>query len=158
MTVVPKRDIGGLKGKFGAWQVKANTTVWANNTIALPKRHSTVGSDRKKRKCSQLSNEKANEQTCYVKRPKVSAECQGQMGAIDGHNHYRQSGKGGTASLEKVCVTRDTKDRIFINTTGWVLINAYLAKKKIEWGGIPKKTSAEVQGAIALALINNQWL
>jgi hypothetical protein len=118
----------------------------------------TVGSDRKKRKHSQLGNGKANEQMYHVKRPKVSAEHQGQMGVIDGHNYRRQSGKGGTASLEKVCVTRDTKDRIFINTTGWVLINAYLAKKKIEWGGIPKKTSAEVQGAIALALINNQWL
>ena len=44
-TVVPKRDVGGLKGKFGAWQAKANAIVWANNTIALPKRHLKQGRD-----------------------------------------------------------------------------------------------------------------
>jgi hypothetical protein len=117
----------------------------------------TVGSDRKKRKHAQLGNGKVNEQIHNVKRPKVSAECQGQMGAIDGHNCRRHSGKG-TASLEKVCVTHDTKNRIFINVTGWVLINVYLARKHFQWGGIQKKTSAEAQEAVALALINNQWL
>jgi hypothetical protein len=118
----------------------------------------TVGSDRKKRKYTQMNNGKVNEVIYHVKRPKVSAEHQGQMGAIDAsHNYRRQSGKG-TASLEKVCVANDTKDRIFINMIGWVLINVYLAKKHFEWGGVPKKTSAEVQEAIALALINNQWL
>jgi hypothetical protein len=66
----------------------------------------------------------------------------------------------GTASLEKACVAHDTKDRAFITVTGWALINVCrcLAKKYFQWGEIQKKTSAEVQEAIALALINNQWL
>jgi hypothetical protein len=120
----------------------------------------TVGSDRKKKKHTQLSNGKVNEQIYHVKKPKVPAECQGHMGAIDGHNchnYRRQSGKG-TASLEKVCVTHDTKNRIFINIIGRVLVNVHLAKKHFQWGGIQKKTSAEAQEAIALALIKNQWL
>ena len=87
----------------------------------------TVGSDRKKRKYTQLSDGKVRVDTYHVKRPKVSAEYQKQMGAVDGHNFRRQSGRG-TASLEKVCVTRSSKDRIFINIVGWVLINMYLAK------------------------------
>ena len=116
----------------------------------------TVGSDRLKRKYTQMSDGKVRVDTYHVKRPKVSAEYQKQMGAIDAHNFRRQSGKG-TASLEKVCVTYNSKDRIFINIVGWILINMYLAKKYFEWGGHPKKSSGEVQEAIALALINNQW-
>ena len=135
------------------WRCTGNMVVTCVHTGGC----NTVGSDRKKRKCTQMNNGKVNEVIYHVKRPKVSAEYQGQMGAIDGHNYRRQSGKG-TGSLEKVCVTNDTKDRIFINMIGWVLINVYLAKKHFEWGGIAKKTSSEVQEAIALALINNQWL
>lgn len=88
--------------------------------------------------------------------PKVSAEYQAQMGAIDGHNFRRQSGRG-TAALEKVCVTRRSKDRIFINIVGWILVNIYLALKYFVWAGEAKKSSAEIQEKIALALINNQW-
>ena len=78
------------------------------------------------------------------------------MGAIDSHNFRRQSGRG-TKALEKVCVTRNGKDRVFINMVGWILTNIYLCKKHFEWSGEEKKSSQEVQEAVALALINNQW-
>ena len=77
------------------------------------------------------------------------------MGAVDGHDCRRQSGKG-TASLEKVCVTRDTKDRIFISIVSWVLINIFLLQKFFLWGGKAKKSPGELQEQIAMALINNQ--
>ena len=76
------------------------------------------------------------------------------MGAIDGHNYRRQSGKG-TVSLEKACVTRNTKYRIFISISPWVLINIYLLQKHFTWGGEAKKTPGELQEAIAMALIND---
>ena len=116
----------------------------------------TVGSDRVKRKYHQLQTGVVNVERYHVKRPKVSAEYQRQMGAIDGHNFRRQSGRG-TTSLEKVCVTRNSKDRIFINIVGWIVVNLYLAKKYFEWGGSPERSTAEVQEAIAFALIKNQW-
>jgi hypothetical protein len=47
------------------------------------------------------------------------------MGATDGHNYRRQSSKS-TLPLEKVCVTRNTKDRMFTSVVSWVLINIYL--------------------------------
>ena len=79
------------------------------------------------------------------------------MGAIDSHNFRRHSGRG-TAALEKVFVTRSTKDRIFINVIAWVLVNICLAMKYFVWGGEQMKSSAEIQEAVALALINNQWV
>ena len=60
--------------------------------------------------------------------------------------------------LEKVCITRHTKDRVFINVVSWVLINVFLAKKYFVWGGEERQGSAEVQEAIAKALIHNQLL
>ena len=114
-----------------------------------------VGSDRTKRKYVQMSTGKINTTTYHVKRPKVSSEYQHRMGAIDGHNYRRQSGKS-TGSLEKVCVTRNTKDRIFISIISWVLINIFLLQKFFLWGGEEKKSPAELQEAIALALIENQ--
>ena len=104
----------------------------------------TEGSDRVKRKYTQLNTGKVNVETYHVKRPKVSSEYQSRMGAIDGHNNRRQSGRG-TAPLEKMCVTRNTKDRIFISIVSWVLINIYLIQKHFLWGGADKKSSAELQ-------------
>ena len=52
--------------------------------------------------------------------------------------------------LEKVRVTRSKKDRIFISI--------FLAKKIFVWGGDDQQSAAEVQEAVAKALINNQWL
>ena len=116
----------------------------------------TVGSDRKKWKFIQMSDGKVHAEVYHVKRPKVSSEYQDKMGAIDAHNFRRQSGRG-TASLEKVFVTRSTKDRVFINVVGWILVNLSLAAKYFVWGGEQKKSSGEIQEAIALALVNNQW-
>ena len=116
-----------------------------------------TGSDRVKRKYSQLNNGDVRQESYHVKRPKVSSEYQQQMGAVDAHNFRRQSGRS-TAPLEKVCVTRRGKDRVFINIVGWILVNIYLAKKYFIWGGEEKKSASEVQEAIAMALINNQFL
>ena len=55
-------------------------------------------------------------------------------------------------------MTRNGKDRVFINIIGWILINIYLAKKFFMWGGEDRKSAAEVQESIAMALINNQFL
>lgn len=116
-----------------------------------------MGSDRKKRKYHQSRDGNVNVETYHVKRPKVSSEYQPQMGAIDGHNFRRQPGRG-AASLEKVCVTRSAKDRIFINIVGWVLVNIYLATKYFVWNGEARKSLAEVQEKVAMSLVNNQWL
>ena len=91
-----------------------------------------TGSDRVKRKYSQINDGRVRIETYHVKRPKVSSEYQQQMGAVDAHNFRRQSGRS-TASLEKVCVTRNGKDRVFINIVGWILVNVYLAKKHCMW-------------------------
>ena len=116
-----------------------------------------TGSDRKKRRYTQLSDGNLRIVDYSVKRPKVSAEYQQRMGAIDGHNFRRQSGRS-TEPLEKACVTRNTKDRIFISVVSWILVNIFLAKKHFVWGGADMQSSAEVQEAIAKALIHNQWL
>ena len=116
-----------------------------------------MGSDRVKRKYAQMSDGKVNSTNYHVKRPKVSSEYQSKMGAIDGHNYRRQSSKS-TLALEKVCVTRNTKDRIFISIVSWVLINIYLLQKFFLWGGEAKKTPSELQEQIAMALINNKLL
>ena len=113
------------------------------------------GSDRTKRKYTQMSDGKVHATPYHVKRPKVSSEYQTRMGAIDGHNYRRQSGKS-VGSLEKLCVTRNTKDRIFISIVSWVLINIYLLQKFFLWGGKAKKSPGELQEQIAMALINNQ--
>ena len=55
-------------------------------------------------------------------------------------------------------MTRNGKGRVFINIIGWILINIYLAKKFFMWGGEDRKSAAEVQESIAMALINNQFL
>ena len=112
------------------------------------------GTDRKKRKYIQMSDGKLTSTAYHVKRPKVSSEYQTRMGAIDEHNYRRQSGKG-VGSLEKLCVTRNSKDRIFISIVSWILINIYLIQKFFLWGGEAKKTAAELQEQIAMALINN---
>ena len=114
-----------------------------------------VGSDRVKRKYTQMSDGKVNVTTYHVKRPKVSSEYQQQMGAIDSHNYRRQSCKSVT-SFEKVCITRNTKDRIFINVVSWILINIFLAQKYFIWQGEEKHSPAELHELIAMALINNQ--
>ena len=116
-----------------------------------------TGSDRKKRRYTQLTDGNLRIEGYSVKRPKVSAEYQQRMGAIDGHNFRRQSGRS-TLPLEKVCVTRSTKDRVFINMVSWILINIFLAKKFFVWGGYDQQGPTEVQEAVARALINNQWL
>ena len=116
-----------------------------------------MGSDRVKRKYAQMSDGKVTSTNYHVKRPKVSSEYQSKMGAIDGHNYRRQSSKS-TLALEKVCVTRNTKDRIFISIVSWVLINIYLLQKFFLWGGEAKKTPSELQEQIAMALINNKLL
>ena len=103
-----------------------------------------------------MSNGDTHTGAYRVKRPKVSAEYQSKMGAVDSHNFRRQSGRG-TKALEKVCVTRSGKDRVYINMVGWVMTNTYLCKKFFEWNGEEKKTSQEVQEAVALALTANQW-
>ena len=41
---------------------------------------------------------------------------------------------------------------------GWVLVNVALAKKYFCWRGVQERSTAEIQEAIALALINNQWI
>ena len=115
----------------------------------------TTGSDRRKRKYTQLSDGNIRIENYRAKRPKVSSEYQRNMGAIDSHNFRRQSGRG-TKALEKVCVTRNAKDRVFINIIGWILANIYLAKKHFEWGGLEQKSNVEVQEAVAMALIKNQ--
>ena len=79
------------------------------------------------------------------------------MGAIDGHNYRRQSSKS-TVALEKICVTRNTKDRIFISIVSWVLINIYLLQKFFLWGGGAKKTPSELQEQIAMAMMRNKLL
>ena len=107
-----------------------------------------------KRKYSQTSDGKATATPYHVKRPKVSSEYQGRMGAIDGHNYRRQSGKS-CGAMEKLCVTRNTKDRIFISIASWILINIYLLQKYFLWGGEAKKGPGELQEQIAMALINN---
>jgi len=123
----------------------------------------TVGSDRIKRKYTQLSNGEVTSKSYHVKRPKVSAEYQYRMGAIDNHNWRRQSGKS-VKALERVCVTRSTKDRIFINAVGWIIINLFLAKKHFVYGGghgsdtDETETASEFQEKVAMALINNQHL
>ena len=116
-----------------------------------------TGSDRVKRKYSQINDGSVREHAYHVKRPKVSSEYQQQMGAVDAHNFRRQSGRS-VAPLEKVCVTRRGKDRVFINIVGWVLVNIFLAKKFFIWGGVERKSASEVQEAIAMALINNQYI
>ena len=78
------------------------------------------------------------------------------MGAIDSHNFRWQSGRG-TKALKKVCVARNAKDRVFINAVNSVLANIFLAKKYFEWSGMDKTSSAEVQEAVAMSLIKNQW-
>ena len=113
-----------------------------------------VGSDRVKRKFALTDDGKTHESTYHVKRPKVSSEYQSKMGAIDEHNSRRQSARG-IRPLEKVCITRDTKDRIFINLVSWMLINVYLAKKFFVWNGQMRKSHSEVQESIAMALIHN---
>ena len=115
-----------------------------------------LGSDRTKRKHIQMSDGKVFHQTYNVKRPKVSSEYQSRMGAIDSHNYRRQSGKS-TASLEKVCITRNTKDRVFINIMSWILINIYLIQKHFVWLGEEKKGPSELQELVAMSLINNQY-
>ena len=115
------------------------------------------GSDRTKRKYTQMSDGKINTTSYHVKRPKVSSEYQHRMGAIDAHNYRRQFGKG-VGALEKVCVTNSTKDRIFISIVSWVLINIYLIRKYFMWGGEDKENPSEFQQKVALALINNQLL
>lgn len=134
------------------WRATANMVVTYVHTGGT----NTTGSDRKKRRYIQLSDGNIWTDAYSVKRPKVSAEYQSKMGAIDSHNFRRQSCRG-TKALEKVCVTRNAKDRVFINIVGWVLTNIYLAKKHFEWNGEEKMSSQEVQEAVALALINNQW-
>lgn len=79
------------------------------------------------------------------------------MGAIDGHNFRRQSGKS-TGSFEKICVTRNTKDRVFITIVSWILINIYLLRKYFMWGKEAKKKPGELQEQVAMALINNNLL
>ena len=116
-----------------------------------------VGTDRTKRKYTQMTDGSITTFSYSVKRPKVSSEYQHRMGAIDGHNYRRQSGKG-VGALEKVCITRNTKDRIFISIVSWILINVFLIKKFFVWGGEEKKTAAEFQESVAMALIHNQLL
>ena len=70
------------------------------------------GSDRTKRKYSQTSDGKVTATLYHVKRPKVSSEYQGRMGAIDGYNYRRQSGKS-CGAMEKLCDTRNT-DRMVV--------------------------------------------
>ena len=77
----------------------------------------TTGSDRIKRKYTQMSSGNITSRSYHVKRPKVSSEYQERMGAIDNHNWRRQSSKG-VQALEKVWVSRATKDRVFINVVG----------------------------------------
>ena len=113
------------------------------------------GSDRTKRKYTQTIDGKVTATPYHVKRPKVSSEYQTRMGAIDGHNYRRQSGKS-VGALEKLCVTRSTKDRIFISIVSWILINIFLLQKFFLWGGEEKKGPSELQEQIAMALINNQ--
>ena len=57
------------------------------------------------------------------------------MSAIDNRNWRRQSGKS-VEALERVCVTRSTKGRIFINAVGWIIVNLFLAKKHFVYGRI----------------------
>ena len=116
-----------------------------------------VGSDRVKRKYTQMNDGKIMTRTYHVKRPKLGSEYQANMGAIDMHNYRRQSGKT-LASLEKICITRNTKDRVFINMVSWVLINVFLAKRYFVWAGEELKGPWEVQELIAKALIHNQYL
>ena len=121
------------------WRCTSNmvtTYVHTGGTIAQ-------GSDRTKRKYTLISNGKVSTQSYQVKRPKVSSEYQTRMGAIDGHNSRRQSGKG-LSSLEKCCVTRNAKDRIFISIVSWILINIYLLQKFFLWGGEAKKTPSKL--------------
>ena len=115
------------------------------------------GTDRTKRKYTQMTDGSITTNTYYVKRPKVSSEYQTRKGEIDGHNYRMQSGKG-VGSLEKVCITRNTKGRIFISIISWVLINIFLLKKFFVWGGDEKKTPAAFQESIAMALIHNQLI
>jgi hypothetical protein len=93
-----------------------------------------MGSDRVKRKRTQAPDGKVTSANCHVKRPKVPSECQTRTGAIDGHNYRRQSNKR-TLALEKVHVTRNTKDRTFTSIASWVLISVYLLQKFFLWGG-----------------------
>ena len=116
-----------------------------------------LGSDRKKRRYTQLSDGSITERAYHVKRPKVSSEYQSKMGAIDGHNFRRQSGKG-VRPLEKVWVSNDSKDRIFINVVGWVIVNMFLAHQYFIVGGTSKKTATEFQSDVAPALIHNHYL
>ena len=118
---------------------------------------SVVGSDRVKRKYTQMSDGEIQTTSYHVKRPKLSSEYQEKMGCIDGHNYRRQSGKA-LLPLEKVCITRNTKDRVFINMMSWVLINIYLAKRYFVWGGEESQGPSEVQELVAKALIHNQFL
>jgi len=75
----------------------------------------TTGSDRIKRKYTQISSGSIQSRAYHVKRPKVSAEYQQRMGAIDNHNWRRQSGKG-LQALERVWVSNQTKDRILLTS------------------------------------------
>ena len=54
----------------------------------------TMGSNQVKRKYTQMNTGIVSTSSYHVKRPKVSAEYQERMGAIDNHNWRRQSGKG----------------------------------------------------------------
>ena len=94
----------------------------------------TVGSGRIKRKYTQTSDGKVNETPYHSKRPKVLSEYQTHMGAIDAHNYRRQSGKS-VGAMEKICVTRKSKDRIFMSVVSWILININLLQKYFLWGG-----------------------
>ena len=93
----------------------------------------TMGSDRIKRKYTQLSNGEVTSKSYHVKWPKVSAEYQFRIGAIDNRNWQRQSGKS-VKALERVYVTRSTKGRIFINAVEWIVVNLFLAKKHFVYG------------------------
>ena len=116
-----------------------------------------LGTDRKKRRHTQMSDGTVRDHIYHVKRPKVSSEYQSKMGAIDGHNFRRQSGKG-VRPLEKVWVSNDSKDRIFINIVGWVIVNMFLAHQYfVGGGGNKKKTASAFQADVATCLINNQY-
>ena len=63
--------------------------------------------------------------------------------------------------MERVWVSRSTKDRVFISVVGWILVNMYLAKKYFTWAGGTSKnamSATEFQENVATALIHNQHL
>ena len=119
-----------VHGRFARWRATNKmvcTYIHTGGTNGL-------GTDRQKRRYTQISDGTVRENTYHVKRPRVSSEYQSKMGAIDGHNFRRQSGKG-VRPLEKVWVSNDSKDRIFINVVSWVIVNMYLANQYFIHGG-----------------------